>query len=300
MANSDYTIRATGQSFCPIANLDSAVTAFDSVFNLFNVRMEVAGSITVGMALMVDDEICKITSISGETYGVLRGCADTIPAPHSESAEVWFLDAFIGSDFREYFPTESVGLKLLPKITSATTPIAYAPALPLTFAQRFQRPYPPGQMRANGQIFTYAGHQLTSVAPELSLTWVGRNRITQADQLIGHAEDGVTPEVGTTYRVRLFTAGGTLVKTYEGITESPWVYHRNTMIEDFNLDAVSDTGMYPAYLMFAAMRDGLACWQEYRIDFECDTTGIPKGSIALEDGSLLLQESGGFKIFKES
>ena len=50
-----------------------------------------------------------------------------------------------------------------------------------------------------------------------TLSWIERNRLTQADTLVDQTMGTVTPETGTTYTVRVYSSSMTLLQTLSGI-----------------------------------------------------------------------------------
>lgn len=98
--------------------------------------------------------------------------------------------------------------------------------------------------RGPSSIFNISG-----IYPSPILAWVGRNRITQADHLVGHTEPNVLEEEGTTYRVTVFS-GSTQIGLYEGITDHFFEYD--------NLKQAADGATGTVRLRLETVRDGLA------------------------------------------
>lgn len=287
MSNSNYSTTASVQPLAPIGLIDADISIRDTLLTYYNLILTTSNDLRVGMGLLIDDEIMALEVITDTTFTVKRGCADTIPTAHDEDAIIWFIDGFIGVDNVPYMGTEQIGVKLLPRTSSGVVDITLSPPLPLTMAQRFIRPYNVGQFQVNaGWWDSVVG--LTAIAPNATLTWNERNRVVQADQLVGYADSNVPAEAGTTYRATIFTAGDTQVKVYDGITNG-WQYTRAMATHDFNLVPLTDTGLYPMYLLFTAVRDGHTCWQEYRIDMTIDTAALATG-IGTEAGENLATE----------
>jgi len=286
MSNADYEAVASG-NFCPIATLGFSVEHLTSTFSLTDLRRVLPDDVYVGMPALIDNEIVRVESFTDSSMVVKRGCADTIPAPHISGAIIFFMGVgFTSTDRREYLGNETVSLKSLPRTSSGTTPIEYSPPVEVIFNQRFARPYPPGQMLVNDLVWTSV--VTMSRVVDLILSWVGRNRVVQADQLVGWSEAGIASEVGTTYRIVLSTAGDTVVRTITGLTGLSWPYTFEDAVEDFALEALVDTGDYAAHLTIESMRDGLASWQKYRVDFVVDTDQIVPPDASIANVSLLL------------
>ena len=94
-------------------------------------------------------------------------------------------------------------------------------------------------------------------------------REDQQDQLIAHAAASIGPEIGVTYKARVFKADNTLVRTVTGIAGTSWVYDWSTAVSDFE----SAGGLPAGYIRLTAERDGFESFQDYRIDFDFDGTG---------------------------
>jgi len=271
MANSDYTERAVG-AFCTVAKLVSSVLpAYQQIIvaDVKTVDGEPAGP---GGVLLVNDEFMVINSISGNVWSVKRGCIDTVPKQHGAGATIFLLGTRVASDGVEYLPTETISLKLLARTTSSVVPIENTPPNQITFNNRFARPYPPGRVRVNNAPW-HVGVTLDG-ATDLALTWYGRNKVVQADQVLGHEDAAVTAEVGTTYTVRLYTESDVLVKTIAGITVSPWSYSFAQMVGDFALSSFADTGIYTAYMTLRSVFDGIESADFYSIPLRLDTSDI--------------------------
>lgn len=260
MAANDYDLLADG-ALCPIGYLASPVGPGDTAITIANFQ-PVAGvseDLAVGMAVMIDNEILRLGSTTLPTLTVRRGCADTIPASHDTASVAWFFDNDTGTDGREYTAASTIGVKLLPFTGSGgSVPLEHAPPHALTFNWRFFRPYPPAQFKCRGESWHSQMFELTSTNGGATFTWVGRNRLVQADQLIGHNEAAITPEPGTTYTVRIYRADGTLVRTVSGSTGTTWTYSY--------AQALNDLPAREGYVTVHAVRDAFESLQGYRTD----------------------------------
>ena len=287
--NSDYVSTATGQPFATLAVVETAIDAHTTSIAYYGLASVTGNDIRENMSIVVDDEVMGVTSFTDSLLVVKRGCFDTVPAQHDGESSIWFIDGGIGTDFVPYMGTEQIGIKLLPRTTSLVMDVQYSPPIALSMNQRFIRPYNVGQFKVNAGPWD-GNARLTAVAPNAALTWVERNRIIQADQLVGYDDSGVAAEAGTTYHFALFKEDGTPVHVYDGIT-SGWAYTRPMAVSDFNLVSLSDTGDYQLYGLFYTARDGYSSWQAYRVDLRVDTTGLAIYLIT-EDSKYLTTEDG--------
>lgn len=267
MANSDYVNVGTGP-MCPSAELQSAMGYLDTTLTYKNLEaIEGTNDIDNGAAILVDDEIMAIVSQAGNVLTVLRGCCDTVPAQHAMNAVVWFFESSTGSDGREYVGGETVSVKLLPATpTGAAVPIEASPPQAVTFNWRFARPYPPGNLKVDGQPWFEPTDVLDSSHPQLSLTWSHRDRLLQGDVLVGHGEASIGPEAGTTYQLEAYKANGELRRTVQLPLAAGGAYAWWQAVADVQPDPGGATPAF-GYLLLSAKRDGLTSYQKYRIEF---------------------------------
>lgn len=245
-ASGPYTDRAEAP-FAPTGTLATAMPLTAAAITVTLAGGQLLDQVAPGTAALIDDEILRVDSItpSAGLVTLARGCADTVPAAHAAGARVWFYDDFAGADPNEYTATTTVQAKALTFTSAGTLAEAAASTYSLTFAQRAARPYPPGNLKINGEPFPELA------AGDVAVTWAHRNRITQADQLIDTTVGSITPEAGTSYTVRLHnTASNTLVAEYAGITGTS----QSIPIATFD-------GVLAARITVTALRGGVECWQ---------------------------------------
>lgn len=275
MANSDYTKRGSG-TITSSATLAVPINPSALNFDILSYSSKDGTLPSVGMGLMVGNEIMRVTSVAMPQIGVARGCADTVPANHVFGDKVWFITQSIGTDSVEYMATETIGVKLLMRSNSSAMDLANSPPNALTFNRRFARPYPPGNVKVNGAPFHTQGLLLEDgEVEEFVITWAHRDRITQSDQLIGHEEGNIGPEPGTTYLLRAYSADGTLKSTISGITGTSVNY--GLIQATIDLESGTTIGVKFGYLMLHSLRDGFESFQGYRIDFSVDGDDVPVG-----------------------
>jgi hypothetical protein len=265
MANSDYIIMPGTAAFASTAVLAAPMDAVDDFVYFRSLQLAAGVAPAVGDGVMIGEEIVRIDEIGPNYITAARGCADTIPQEHPLGTRIWFFRQSVGTDGRAYAPSETIGVKMLPR-TASQPPIAVskAPPIQLTFNQRFARPYPPGKVMVNDVAWPGIA-TLEEDEGELVFSWAHRNRIVQADQLVSHGEDGVEPEEGTTYRLQFYNKDDELVSEETGITGDSFAYNMASAIADYGIP--SGGASVQAYAVLTAMRDGLESWQSYRIDF---------------------------------
>lgn len=244
-----YVNRGSGH-FTAYASLKAAIGPLDTacVFeNMLNFYED-----NTGEAFWIGDELVRLDSLdttSGAAV-IARGVADTIPAAHAVGADIWANDDDMGSDNRDYAIGETVNAKYLTNTSSDILDEADAPAMSVVIYGRQGAPYPPSNVMVDG-VSIYADR---SQQPAI-ITWGTRNRILQHDQLIGHLEPDVQPEVGQTTKIVVSKTDGTVLRTVEDITDTTWTYDADMQGED------SAPGIIIVTL--SSVRDGYESWQKY-------------------------------------
>lgn len=269
MAAIDYEILSEGP-LCPIGYLAQSVGTGETVIEVTGLQFVESfdADLSPGMAVLINDEIMRLDDVSLPYMTLARGCADTVPATvHAEGSLIWFFDNDTGTDGRQYTATSTVGVKLLPQTaTGGAVPIERAPALPLTFNWRFIRPYPPAKFQCEGVAWHSGPFEINVTNGGITFTWVERNRLVQADQLVGHGEDGIAAEAGTTYVARIYDTSDALLRTISGITGTSWTYTFS--------DAQTDIPGRVGYIVIHAVRDTFDSWQGYRTDVIVKGAGL--------------------------
>lgn len=251
----DFT--ETGEHyFTSTATLAEDIGRTDTSFEIENL-IEFPDEDLAGSALMVGDEIMRIDSYDEDTgiITVARGAEDTWPEPHLTGDRVWLIDDDPASDGRQYGEGETVEAKLLPRTFSDQLPEDDATLLSVEIEGRIPRPLPPADVKVDDvSIF-----ELTGEHDEPTLSWVGRNRITQADSLVGYFEAPVTPEAGTTYRIRVFESelAEDPVGVYEDVA-SGWQYTTALQTAD-GTNAIGSV-----WFELCSIRDSIESWRPRR------------------------------------
>jgi hypothetical protein len=206
-----------------------------------------------GSLAQIDSEIIVIESITDGVATIRRGCLDTVPAAHADSAAVIIWDGYVSSDGVEYVASDELDVKILPATGGSVFPLESAVASTVTMGQRAVRPYPPADVKIGGAYFpgTVGADDLVGIVA----TWSHRDRLQQTGgTVLGWTDGSVGPEAGVTYSARLVRA-------------------------DTNVELDSSTGItgttvtfIPSYrgsvrLEIWAVRDGLASFQIFAHTF---------------------------------
>lgn len=270
MADIDYTVRPDVQPMCPNAFLSAAMPTEVGPTTIGIFRMQHVGSVpgtsdlTVGMAVMIQDEIFRLDAFTDSSVTLSRGCADTIPQDHTNGAMLWFFGDWTGSDQVEYLSGEVIGIKPLPvTVGGNTVPLAGIPPQRLIFNSRQARPYAPGKLECDGTPW-FDEHEISLATTPLDVTWTHRDRITQADVLVSHPEASVGPETDVSYTIKVYNASDTLLNTFDSLTGTTWSYSLVDAQADFGITAGLGPPFIEGYFTVAAVRDGLESWQVYK------------------------------------
>lgn len=267
-AGGEYVLARDGE-WCPVAETAQDYGRIETEIQLGSAIG--LASVLVGSAGMWDGEIIRVDAKDMEagTLTVGRACADTTPARHDPASRIWFYDSGAAIDTTEYTDGETVDVKLLSNTTSAQLPLALAMAMPVTFNQRIARPYPPAKLRLNTEP------DPAYLFGEIVVTWVHRDRVLQADQLVDTEAATIGPEVGTTYTMRTYVDDvlDDTQSAIAGITAS-----------------VTPSAEGTVRIEVEAVRGGLASWQaQVREFYWTPTESTP---LMAEDGELITTESG--------
>jgi hypothetical protein len=170
---------------------------------------------------LIDEEIVSWKTATVNTDGsvtisnVLRGVLDTVPADHVTGAQVWFFSVAEGTTQTNNYPADlTVSAKFLPNNNNGTYPLGSAIANTLATRSKYLRPFPPGNLRIQGNAYGTRPAAITGGA-NLTFTWSSRNRVTQttAQQMIPQDQASITPESGESYIAKIY-CGGVLKRTH--------------------------------------------------------------------------------------
>ena len=253
-----YFDRGIGQ-WTPLSTLALSVAALDTTFTLTAVQMN-SHTPGIGDVLIVDSEIALVTAYNSSTgvVTVYRGCVDTIPAPHSSGARVWFISAGFGADSTGYLETTTVGAAVRTRTSLGALHPSVAPVTNLVLQGRHSRPYPPANVRVNGTPFT----SVPPVPIDFTLTWVHRNKVTQGDVMLHQYSAGVTPPAGLTYTVEVRRqSDNALLRNVTGIATASWQYTETLWAADGKPALVN-------LILRSVDSTAAASWQSYTIPLQ--------------------------------
>jgi hypothetical protein len=276
----------TPDQFSPFGLLASGIGPFDTSMTL-NTITDIAHAPLPCAALIVDgtySEIVNVTAFNQTTSvaTIARGCVDTVsggPAGtgHPVAAQVFFIDGFVGSDGEQYTLAEVVHQKPLPNAPLGQLDITLAPDITCTIGGRALLPYPPALPKINGTRYDLS----SGATGAFVLSWIQRNRITQADTMVDQTMATMAPEAGTTYTVRVYSSSAALLATYAGISGTSQLINSGT----------SDT----LTLQLESHCNGLTSLEHWNF-----TVAFTNNSIGITDESgVQLTDESGVNIFSE-
>lgn len=211
----DWEFQTKGK-FCPTATLTSAVgygsTGLTGV--TWNVENIVDFSKVAAGYAYIDNEIIAVSAVdeAAGTVTLDRAVLDSVPAPHSAGSRIWFADKHLGIDDDLHQYGETIDMRALPTTTLGTLDIGDATTRQQGINKRFHRPYPPGNVKLDGDRYPVA------ITGDLTVTWSHRDRTQQLDAFHAQTETDIGPEAGTAYNLRLYDGSGNLLNDFPGIS----------------------------------------------------------------------------------
>lgn len=261
----DFTEASAG-GWCPTALVVEACTAGDILRTAFTLSTPLdLAQVGLGEAALWGDEIVRVDALDLDTLAVTlaRGCADTVPQVHPAGQRIWFFDAYSTGDPVQRSDGTTLDARVLTRTGSDELAIGAASTSSLALASRQARPYPPAGFLINGQASPSA------VTGDAVATWVHRDRLLQADQLVDTEAATIGPEPGTTYTLRAYV-NNVLDDEQTGITGTTATW--------------SPSAAGQGRVEVVAVRDGLESWQAQVRQFPI---GAP---LLAEDGELITTE----------
>lgn len=207
--------------WCPTATLATDIDYLTKTITLDDYSL--LEDVEIGTAAIIDNEIVRIDGIDLVNKQLLigRGCADTVPAKHNTGAVIWFYDGFETIDTTEYSTGLIVEAKLLSNTGTEQLEENAAPLETITMQGRQAKPYPPANVKINSLSYP------ALVDDYLTVSWVERNRLLQADQLIDTTVGDIAAEDNTTYNLRFIT-DNTIAHSVTGLTNKSYTWDTET------------------------------------------------------------------------
>lgn len=244
-------------NYCETAYLDQAIDRLSNSFVVKNVGN--LASVRIGSQVFINDETMVYQSYDATTkvLTVKRGALESIPQNHSIDSILYFADDFFAVDQTLYVQGEVVNAKVLTTTPSGILALVDAVNYEVDFNARAIRPYPPANVKINGEYFPESPQQ------EIFITWVHRNRLQQTGgEIIGFYDVGVTPENGITYELKIDfkKIDGTLISS---------TTHDLGFVENYTVTSFA-AGSEVVRLSLSAVRGGYKSYQSFEFDLNLD------------------------------
>lgn len=262
--STSYEEQGTG-NFCPTCVLseDLAPAVSSTITFTGGVDME---DVEVGdYAIIGGTEWVAVTALNVGAGAVVvdRGILDTVPVAHDAGTRIFFPYQLNGFDQTEWLDSETVDAKILPVTGMGTLSEASAPADSLTMSKRQARPYPPGNVRVNGQRWP------TAITGPVTIEWSHRDRLQQTAGFIKQDASNIGPESGTFYNLKLYDEADVLRRTITGNVGTSYTWASE--VEDSGLGRVNSQVKVELWsargsVLFADVLAGLNPTAHYRMD----------------------------------
>ena len=218
----------------------------------------------VGALAHMGSEIIAVKAISGTVGSVTllanqiaidRGLYDTVPVTHGEE-RIWFTSNNYASDIIEYAEGVTVEAKASVLTGSGYLTLANAPTDTLLIKNRWFRPYPPGNVKMNGQACPVD----SITARDVEITWESRNRLLQTTAYhVLQSDSSILAEAGTTYNIIVRDGNGDLLRAKSGIVGNSYTLRGNSFIS-------------PLTVQLWAVRDHVESYQKHSYTFTLNQT----------------------------
>jgi hypothetical protein len=223
---------------------------------------------------------------------ISRGVLDTVPQAHSAGDRIYFMDLNYSMPSDEYTSNDQPQVKILTRTSLGT--LAEDDADIQTsdaFDSRMIRPYPPGNLKFNGESFPQ--YFSTAITGKIAITWNHRDRtdVVQLNSIVKHTNsNNYGPEAGTTYTIKIYDADGGLGRTVTGLSGTSYDYTEAFELSDFG--SLQDTLRFVIY----AVRGGYNSWNNgYDVTLERSYRGDVDSNSNVS-GELIPYFDGRFRI----
>ncbi|RKG29969.1 hypothetical protein D7V21_16720, partial [Acinetobacter guerrae] len=198
----------------------------------------ISSNVQVGDRAFIDDEIVRVENIdsANNSLTLARGCIDTVPMRHAETATIKFYSNVSNVADRLFNTGQNLNFKLITRTSQGELNPALATQMNLVMQQRQAKPYPAGDFQINGQYFP------AQTTGDVALNWSHRNRLLQTGKIPSFIDVTESAEADTTYHLSIFDADNTKIFEKNNIlnTNYTWAVPR---IFDGEMEMVLDVPM---------------------------------------------------------
>jgi len=255
----NYNFTGTGEPFAYIILQDEVKPSGTELTISFSNSLDTAA---VGDIILMNAEYMQILSVTSSTITVSRALFDTAPVFHQASSIGIIANIqHLGLDARSYLEGDDIRIKLVSRNSNGELPLADALIDEVLMNSRFIKPYVPAYLTVNSEYFPEAIVMRNGNA-DYVFEWRHRDRVLQADTLVGEDTASIGPEAGTTYTISILdTDTETLLRTISGIVPATYTYAQ--------ADQVADGGASVANLtiLLTAQRDAYNSYRVYKMSF---------------------------------
>lgn len=253
LPGSEFAPRSVSQ-FTPTAITLAALTpAVTSVVGINLEGDQDISTVKLNSYAILGEELVAVTALTTSSVTLTRGVLDTVPVAHPIGQRLWFVDGGKqGYDTTQWLDGVTVQAKASPLTGKGSLDLALAPTDFLLIQRRWYRPYPPGNVKVNGERWP-----TDSLVGEPVFTWSHRDRTTQLSYYVAQDEGDFGPEVGTTYTVRVYDRDLVLKREVTGITTTTWTYA--------TADESTDNPGPVFTVTISSVRDGIESWQAQQV-----------------------------------
>lgn len=227
------------------------------------------------------DELVQFVNFNATNSVIVvnRAMVDTVPQRHYTGDRIWFYQETTHAlDTEIRVANETVSYKLLTETSKGKLEVSQAPSVGYTLQNRQLRPYRPGNLRVNGQVFP----ELLPADQNMVWSWSHRDRTQEVtpDPTVFSAGN-IGPEAGVTYTLEVFNEDGASQLVESGLTGTSFDY--TTEVDDLGKYELSPTGIFQVTgtpvvpklrrnteltFKLKSVRDGLDSYQEHNVTVE--------------------------------
>lgn len=248
--------------FTPSATLSAAITEVTTTLSLTDAVdiSQVAGN-TIAV---IGSELVYLTAApSSSSVTVVRGILHTLPRVHTDGTRIWFFQDFFGHSEVEFASNTTMYAKFLTETGKGVLPKASDTWRALALNQSWGAPYPPGRVTINGVL---RPANIAGTNTDAAITWYHRDRSDTSSVNIGNDQaTNIGPETGATITIQVYSlkTGGSLVKTYSGLSGTSFTYTASQAFIDN-----SNVAFAERRLEIFSVRDGLNSVEKHVIPLD--------------------------------
>lgn len=224
--------------------------------------------LSIGQCALLDDEIVQIIDIDPvqQQIQVKRGCIDTVPVAHEALSSLWIYGDIATVAERAVKTGQTVNIKLLSQTSQGVFDMEKATTQSLLMDNRLQRPFPPANVKINGLSYPNTINELKTI------TWSGRNKISQNTDILDQTAPHQVAEDGTTFSLiisKKTSANGAyqVVAEKHGVTDYQLEIITTGTATDGQLVANLENAVMVKVELWA-VKDGLDSLQRHNVEFE--------------------------------